>query len=441
MFKEDFMNINIKTEKMDNLGCKFNIELDKKEFDKEINQRLKYYKNNLEIKGFPKGKVPMGIIKKRFSEDIKNEVANELVPKMIQEAYKKEDFSPVGDPDFENLEIEDTIKISFVAYSEPEIEELDLEGIDATIETKKVTKKEIEEEINRRLENKVEFEEYEDDKEIEEGDFVFLDFKGFLKEDESEIEGGAAENHMLQIGEGSFIEDLEEGIIGMKKGDEDKIDIKFPEEYRAEDLAGKEAYFEVKINKVADKKYPELNDKLVKEISDFETVKEFKDNIKQEIEKKKEQEAKSELRGEVFDKVLKKNNEFTLPENIVEKEKKNYLEKNEEENEEKAIEEVEKSLRSYYILNKIAKDNNIDVSEDIDKYIEQYAQYFGGDKEKATEMLKENGMLDQIAYSAWEKKAIDKIIEIINKKDENEKEKKENDDTKKDEKQGGKNEK
>jgi len=101
---------------------------------------------------------------------------------------------------------------------------------------------------------------------------------------------------------------------------------------------------------------------------------------------------------------------------------------------------VEKSLRSYYILNKIAKDNNIDVSEDIDKYIEQYAQYFGGDKEKATEMLKENGMLDQIAYSAWEKKAIDKIIEIINKKDENEKEKKENDDTKKDEKQGGKNE-
>lgn len=434
------MNINIKTEKMDNLGCKFNIELDKKEFDKKINQRLKYYKNNLEIKGFRKGKVPMGIIKKRFSEDIKNEVANELVPKMIQEAYKKEDFSPVGDPDFENLEIEDTIKISFVAYSEPEIEELDLKGIDATIETKKVTKKEIEEEINRRLENKVEFEEYEDDKEIEEGDFVFLDFKGFLKEDESEIEGGAAENHMLQIGEGSFIEDLEEGIIGMKKGDEDKIDIKFPEEYRAEDLAGKEAYFEVKINKVADKKYPELTDKLVKEISDFKTVKEFKDNIKQEIEKKKEQEAKSELRGEVFDKVLKKNNEFTLPENIVEKEKKNYLEKNEEENEEKAIEEVEKSLRSYYILNKIAKDNNIDVSEDIDKYIEQYAQYFGGDKEKATEMLKENGMLDQIAYSAWEKKAIDKIIEIINKKDENEKEKKENDDTKKDEKQGGKNE-
>ena len=434
------MNINIKTEKMDNLGCKFNIELDKKEFDKKINQRLKYYKNNLEIKGFRKGKVPMGIIKKRFSEDIKNEVANELVPKMIQEAYKKEDFSPVGDPDFENLEIEDTIKISFVAYSEPEIEELDLKGIDATIETKKVTKKEIEEEINRRLENKVEFEEYEDDKEIEEGDFVFLDFKGFLKEDESEIEGGAAENHMLQIGEGSFIEDLEEGIIGMKKGDEDKIDIKFPEEYRAEDLAGKEAYFEVKINKVADKKYPELTDKLVKEISDFKTVKEFKDNIKQEIEKKKEQEAKSELRGEVFDKVLKKNNEFTLPENIVEKEKKNYLEKNEEENEEKAMEEVEKSLRSYYILNKIAKDNNIDVSEDIDKYIEQYAQYFGGDKEKATEMLKENGMLDQIAYSAWEKKAIDKIIEIINKKDENEKEKKENDDTKKDEKQGGKNE-
>lgn len=434
------MNINIKTEKMDNLGCKFNIELDKKEFDKKINQRLKYYKNNLEIKGFRKGKVPMGIIKKRFSEDIKNEVANELVPKMIQEAYKKEDFSPVGDPDFENLEIENTIKISFVAYSEPEIEELDLEGIDATIKTKKVTKKEIEEEINRRLENKVEFEEYEDDKEIEEGDFVFLDFKGFLKEDESEIEGGAAENHMLQIGEGSFIEDLEEGIIGMKKGDEDKIDIKFPEEYRAEDLAGKEAYFEVKINKVADKKYPELTDKLVKDISDFKTVKEFKDNIKQEIEKKKEQEAKSELRGEVFDKVLQKNNEFTLPENIVEKEKKNYLEKNEEENEEKAIEEVEKSLRSYYILNKIAKDNNIDVSEDIDKYIEQYAQYFGGDKEKATEMLKENGMLDQIAYSAWEKKAIDKIIEIINKKDENEKEKKENDDTKKDEKQGGKNE-
>ncbi len=174
----------------------------------------------------------------------------------------------------------------------------------------------------------------------------------------------------------------------------------------------------MKINKIVEKKYPELTDELVQEISDYETVEELKEETEKEIKESKKEEAKNELREDVFEKVLKKNNDFELPGNVFEEEKEHHLEQNEDADEEEAEEKVEKSLRSYYILRKVADDYDINASDEVDKYIEQYAQYFGGDKEKATEMLKENGMLDKIAYSTWEKKVLDKIIDIINNKNE-----------------------
>lgn len=414
------MNINIETKELEKLGYEFDVSLDNEDFKKKYNNRLNYYKKNINIKGFRQGKVPMGIVKKRYGEDIKKEVANDLVPKIIQKALKEEDFEPVTQPDIKDMEIKDGIRVKFVAYSKPKIPELDLDGIDAQLDVEDVKKEEMNEEINKMLEQKVEYVEIEEDRKVEDGDHVYIDFEGYLKENDKKIEGGTAENTLYKVGEGNFIDDLDEGIEGMKQGKEKKIEVKFPEDYRADNLAGKDAYFNVKINEIVKKEYPELTDEIVQDISEHETVEELKKHIKEQIKESKEEEAKNELRKDVFEKVLEKNNDFELPGILIEQEKKKMKESNEDMDDEKIEEEVKTSLRSYFILNKISDDYDVDASDEINKQIERYAQYYGGDTEKTTKMLKDNGMLDRITYNTWEKKVVDTIISKVKGELENE---------------------
>ncbi|TYB32014.1 MAG: trigger factor [Candidatus Mcinerneyibacterium aminivorans] len=420
------MNIKVETKKLDRLGFEFDIKLAKKDFKNKYNNRLNYYKNNIDLKGFRKGKVPQKIVEKRFGDQIKEEIANDLLPQIVQEAFKQKDFTPAGEPKVEDFDINETLKLKLVAYSEPQIEDLDLEGIEADYDVEEVEKEEVKEKIDQLLERKVEYKEIDDEeKEIEEGDFVNIDFEGYLKETDEKIEGGSAEGQLIEVGKNSFLEDLEKALIGMKKNDEDTVNVKFPEDYNAENLAGKQTYFKVKINKIVEKVYPELTDELVQEISEYENVEELKEKTKEELKNTKEEKAKNELREEVFDRVLEKNNDFELPGNVYDEEIDNYMENNEDADKKEAKKKVEKSLKSYYLLRNVAGKYDINASDEVDKYIEQYAQYFGGDKKKATEMLKENGMLEQIAYSTWEKKVIDKMIDLINNKDEKENKKEE----------------
>lgn len=412
------MKLEIKKNELGRLGYGFEVTLEKKEFQKAYKNKLGYYANTMQIKGFRQGKAPLSMVEKIYGESIRSEAANDLLPKMIDQALKDEKIQAATDPEVKDVKMEEDLQVTFDVFAQPEIEEIKTAGIKAALKTEKVTQDEIDKEIQGILEQKVTYEEIKDkEKSVEKGDHIYLDFEGFL-EDGTPIEGGKAENYLLEAGKGNFIKDLDDNLPGMKAGDEKRVDVTFPEEYHAKHLAGAKAYFNVKVRSIVEKKYPELSDELAKEVSGLESVAALKERIETNLKEAKEDAAKNELRKDVFAQLLKKNKDFPLPGKLVDEELES-LKKNNPEAEEKELRaQAEDSVRGYFLLHKIDAEEKIDITQKLQEEIAKFSLYFGKDVQATAKMLEDNGMLNKMAYDLWEKSALDKIIERVeNKKD------------------------
>ena len=412
------MKLEIKKNELGRLGYKFEVILEKKEFQKAYKNKLAYYSNNMQIKGFRKGKAPLSMVEKIYGESIRSEAANDLLPKMIDQALKDEKIQAATDPEVKDVKMEENLHVTFDVFAQPEIGEIKTTGIKATLKTEKVGQDEIDKEIQGILEQKVTYEEIEDkEKAVEKGDHIYIDFEGFL-EDGTPIEGGKAENYLLETGKGNFIKDLDDSLPGMKAGEEKRVDVTFPEEYHAKHLAGAKAYFNVKVRSIVEKKYPELTDELVKEVAGLESIAALKERIEANLKEAKEDAAKNELRKDVFTQLLKKNRDFPLPGKLVDDELESLKKNNPEAKEEELIAQAEDSVRGYFLLHKIDSEEKIDISQKLQEEIAKFSLYFGKDVQSTAKMLEENGMLNKMAYDLWEKSALDKIIERVeNKKD------------------------
>ncbi len=412
------MKLEIKKNELGRLGYGFEVTLEKKEFQKAYKNKLGYYANTMQIKGFRQGKAPLSMVEKIYGESIRSEAANDLLPKMIDQALKDEKIQAATDPEVKDVKMEEDLRVTFDVFAQPEIEEIKTAGIKAALKTEKVTQDEIDKEIQGILEQKVTYEEIKDkEKSVEKGDHIYLDFEGFL-EDGTPIEGGKAENYLLEAGKGNFIKDLDDNLPGMKAGEEKRVDVTFPEEYHAKHLAGAKAYFNVKVRSIVEKKYPELSDELAKEVSGLESVAALKERIETNLKEAKEDAAKNELRKDVFAQLLKKNKDFPLPGKLVDEELES-LKKNNPEAEEKELKsQAEDSVRGYFLLHKIDAEEKIDITQKLQEEIAKFSLYFGKDVQATAKMLEDNGMLNKMAYDLWEKSALDKIIERVeNKKD------------------------
>jgi len=412
------MKLEIKKNELGRLGYGFEVTMDKKDFQQAYKNKLSYYSNNMQIKGFRKGKAPLAMVEKIYGESIKSEAANDLIPKVIEQALKDEKIEPVTDPEVKDVDLEEKLHVTFDVYAKPEIKEIKTDGIKASLKTEAVKKEEIEKEVQGILEQKVEYEEIKDkEKPVEKGDHIYLDFEGFL-EDGTPIEGGKAENYLLEAGTGNFIKDLDDNLPGMKAGEEKRVEVTFPEEYHAKQLAGAKAYFNVKVRSIVEKKYPELTDELAKEVAGVETVKDLEERIKSNLKEAKEDAAKNELRKDVFAQLLKKNKEFPLPGRLVDDELESLKKNNPEKKEEELKAQAEESVRGYFLLHKIDEEEKIDISQKLQEEVAKFSLYFGKDVQATAKMLEENGMLNKMAYDLWEKSALDKIIERVeNNKD------------------------
>ncbi len=294
----------------------------------KFNEAIKkvYFKSAkyFNIPGFRKGKAPMQIVEKYYGKEIFYEDAfNEVAQDALEEAVEENKLEVVSRPDIEVTQIEKGKDLVFTAVmqTKPEAKLGKYKGIEIEKIEYNVTDEDIEHELGHMQEHNARLISIED-RPVESGDIATIDFEGFV--DGKAFEGGKAEGHELEIGSNTFIPGFEDQVIGMKIDEEKDIQVKFPDEYFSKDLAGKDATFKVKVHEIKKKELPTLDDEFAKDVSEFDTLKELKESIKEKQQKQNDEKAKYETQDAVI-KAVCENVEVEIPSGMIEIEIDNML--------------------------------------------------------------------------------------------------------------------
>ena len=299
------------------------VEVDGKTFMQAVSKVFKKQAKKLAVPGFRKGKAPRAIIEKMYGEDVfYDDAMQDCYPDALDEACEAAGLKVVTVTGLEATFVSKegfTFKATVVV--EPEIEIKDYDGIEVEKLSTEVTEEMIDEEIDRVRERNSRMITVED-RAAENGDTVVIDFEGFC--DGEAFEGGKAEEYNLELGSGNFIPGFEEQIVGHNTGDEFDIDVKFPEEYQAENLKGKDAVFKIKLHEIKTKELPEVDDDFVKDVSEKDTVAEYRDELKEQIAKRLESESERDLDDKLTNAIIEKV-EGEIPEQMYDREAQNMV--------------------------------------------------------------------------------------------------------------------
>lgn len=278
------------------------VSVDAETFAKAVNKAYKKQVKSINVPGFRKGKAPKSIIEKMYGEGVFYEDAmQDCYPEALDAAAKEAELNVIAVDSLEAIDASKdgfTFKATVITY--PVIDINDYKGITVTKKSTRVTKKLIDEEIEKVRDRNSRMVTIEDG-EVVDGDMVVIDFEGM--KDGEPFEGGKAENYNLKIGSGNFIPGFEEQIIGHKTGEEFTISVKFPEDYQAEELKGADAEFKINLHEIKRKELPELDDEFVKDVSDKETLDEYKEEVKETVKKRLEEEQKKDIEDQVITKL------------------------------------------------------------------------------------------------------------------------------------------
>lgn len=299
------------------------VEVDGKTFMEAVAKVFKKQAKKLAVPGFRKGKAPRAIIEKMYGEDVfYDDAMQDCYPDALDEACEAAGLKVITVTGLEATHVSKegfTFKATVVV--EPEIEIKDYDGIEVEKLSTEVTDEMIDEEIDRVRERNSRMITVED-RAAENGDTVVIDFEGFC--DGEAFEGGKAEEYNLELGSGNFIPGFEEQIVGHNTGDEFDIDVKFPEEYQAENLKGKDAVFKIKLHEIKTKELPEVDDDFVKDVSEKDTVAEYRDELKEQIAKRLEGESERDLDDKLTNAIIEKV-EGEIPEQMYDREAQNMV--------------------------------------------------------------------------------------------------------------------
>lgn len=311
--------MNVKVEKLEKSKVKLTITVDAEVFNKGLDLAFEEEVKEVEVPGFRKGKLPRAQFEKRFGEArLYDKAINYCINESYGQAVAQENVDVVAQPsidfDFESIGKDKDFTYFAEVAVKPEVTLGDYEGLKVKHLATRVLKKDIEEEIERLLASKTEMVTKESDT-LEDGDISIIDFEGF--KDGVPFEGGKGENHQLKIGSGQFIPGFEEKMIGMKVGEEREVEVTFPEEYHAEDLAGAPVMFKVTLHEIKVNVTPELTDELVKELEgDAETVEAFEAEVKEQIKARKETAKKNNIIDTVVQ-MASDNAEVEVPQEMI----------------------------------------------------------------------------------------------------------------------------
>lgn len=313
----------LKSEKAEKSTYKLEFSVDKAVFDAAVEKVYRKQVKKINIPGFRAGKAPKAIIEKMYGKGVFYEDAiNDIIPESYPAALKEAGISAVGQPEIDVVSIDDNgLVLSAVVPVKPECKIDGYKGIVLAKNVEAVKDEEVDAEINTvRERNSREIE--VSDKPAEMGDVAKIDFNGFV--DGVEFEGGKGENYSLKLGSGSFIPGFEEQVVGHSIGDEFDVNVSFPEDYHASELAGKPACFKCKINAITKVELPELDDDFAKDVSEFDTLDEYKADLKSKIQKRHENAAETEFEEKLVDALIEKL-EGEIPEAMFVNETENFV--------------------------------------------------------------------------------------------------------------------
>ena len=419
-----------KVEKTKNANeVKLEITVDAEKFDNAI--KKVYFKSAkyFNIPGFRKGKAPMQIVEKYYGKEIFYEDAfNEVAGEALDEAVKENNLQVVSRPDIDVTQIEKGKDLIFTAVmqTKPEAELGKYKGVEIKKIEYKVTDEDINHELGHMQEHNARIVTV-DDRPVENGDITVIDFEGFV--DGKAFDGGKAEGHELEIGSNTFIPGFEDQIVGMKIDEEKDINVKFPDEYFSKDLAGKDATFKVKLHEIKKKELPELDDEFAKDVSEFDTLKELKEDIKNKQQKQNDDRAKYETQDAVI-KAVCENVKVDIPSGMVETEVENMLKdieqrlsyqglkleqylqmmgKTEDEMKKEYEPQAIESIKSRLMLEAVIKAEKIEATdEEVDEKLKEMAKNYG--KENDEEFLKNENVRNYIKENINSEKAIDFLV-------------------------------
>ena len=297
--------MSLQVEKLEKNMAKLTIEASAEDFEKAIEAAYNKNKGKMSIPGFRKGRAPRAMLEKMYGTGIFYEdAANALIPEAYEKALEEnKELEVVSQPQIDVVQVEKGKPFIFTAEValKPEIELGKYKGVKIEKIETEVTEEEITKEIDRERESNARTISVED-RAVQEKDMTIIDFEGFV--DDVAFEGGKGENYPLTIGSGAFIPGFEEQVIGAKLNEEIEVTVTFPEDYQAKDLAGKAAVFKVTVKEIKEKELPELDDEFAGEVSEFDTLAEYKEDIKAKLSEKKASEAKSKMEDAVIEAII-----------------------------------------------------------------------------------------------------------------------------------------
>lgn len=402
------------------------IEISAEDFEAAIEKAYLKARKNIAMPGFRKGKAPRKLIEKEYGEQVFFEDAvNLLYAPVVNGAVEESGLELVTRPEVEVTEIskENGVKLKATCITKPEVEVKDYKGIEVEKVVNPVTDEDINKQLDALREKNVTVETV-DDRAAENGDDVVIDFEGF--KDDVAFEGGKAEDFTLSLGSGQFIPGFEDQIVGHNAGEDFDINVTFPEEYQVKELAGAPAVFKIKLKSISKKVMPELDDDMVKDSTEFDTVDEYKADVKKKLEEANEKHADSEVEAKIFDKVIE-NMTAEIPQVMFDNRVNEMIGELEQRLAPQGIsldlymqytgqtidtvkkayaEQAEKQVKLRLALEKIAKLENIEVTEDeLKAEFDKLAETYKLDVDQIKQFIHDDDLKKDIAVG----KAVDLI--------------------------------
>lgn len=410
--------------------AKFNIAFTGAEVEEAKVKVYQRTKDQFQVDGFRKGKAPRSIIEKKYGEHVfADDAINDLLVVEYPKALNELNIEPIESPrmEFGKLEKDADFEITVTVAVYPEIVVKDYKGVEIEKIDDKVTDEEIEEALKETQKKNARLVTVE--REVKNGDHVVLDYKGFVGDEQ--FEGGTAENHQLVIGSGSFIPGFEDQLVGAKKEEEVEVKVTFPEEYHAPNLAGKEAVFKCVVHDIKEEELPELDDEFAQDISEFDTLEDYKKDLVEKMQESKSAWAKGQMKDKALEKVVELNN-IEPPKAMVDDEVDNMLREMQMQLSQSGInfdmylsmlgrdinqlreemaEDAKKRVEIRMVVRAISEAEKIEATdEDIENEIAALATQYGLEVEKARELLGGDN-LDYLSRDVKMKKAVDLVFD------------------------------
>ncbi len=423
--------MSVQVETLEKSMAKLTIEVSAEEFETALDKAYKKNKNKISLPGFRKGKAPRAMIEKMYGTGVFYEdAANDLIPGAYESAAKESELEIVAQPSIDVTQIEKGKPFIFTATVavKPEVTLGDYKGIEVEKKTAEVTDEELQAEIDKVRESNSRMITVED-RAVQDGDITTIDFEGFV--DGEPFEGGKGENYPLTIGSHSFIDNFEEQLIGKNIGEETEVNVTFPEQYQAEELQGKPAVFKVTIKEIKVKELPELDDDFAQDVSEFDTVDEYKEDLKKKLLENKEAALKREKEEDVVGKIIE-NATMEIPDPMVDTQVRQMVQDFSQRIQSQGLSlqqymqftgmtpesltnelqpQALKRIQSRLVLEAVVAAENIETSdEDLEKELEKMAEMYQMEADKLKELVGEEEK-KQIALDLAVQKAVELVVD------------------------------